>query len=179
MAQIHYNIYRYGFPVLSFHFDGSQPFFSSKPCGMPSPLGRVAPEGPGEVRYNAASAAALRRIRTAYQPHPPLPLRVGAPSPKGKALGTLRAGFSAPAVIPFGFARPTLTFDVSLYTSFPYKCETMFRAVQHNRPLCGNNPQKRRCSVGTFWAKGRFFKNRMNNYSFILTNIRYLVIIRA
>ena len=32
---------------------------------MPSPLGRVAPKGPGEVRYGAASYAALRRKRSA------------------------------------------------------------------------------------------------------------------
>ena len=37
---------------------------------MPSPLGRVAPKGPGEVQYNLTSIAALRRIRTAYQPLP-------------------------------------------------------------------------------------------------------------
>ena len=40
---------------------------------MPSPLGRVAPKEPGEVRYPVPSSDALRRIRTAYQPHPPLP----------------------------------------------------------------------------------------------------------
>ena len=39
---------------------------------MPSPLGREAPEGPGEVQYCVAFYAAFRRIRTAYQPHSPL-----------------------------------------------------------------------------------------------------------
>jgi hypothetical protein len=68
--------------------------------------------------------------------------------------------------------RPTPTFDVSLYTSFSYKCETMFRVVQLIRRLCGNNSQKPMRSAETLWAKERFFHKRMNIYAFILTNIR-------
>ena len=37
---------------------------------MPSPLGRVAPKGPGEVRYNFPSISVFRRIRTVYRPLP-------------------------------------------------------------------------------------------------------------
>jgi len=55
---------------------------------MPSPLGRVAPEGPGEVRQRIVSIDTLRRIRTAYRPHPPLPCcaRWGT-FPKGEGFG--------------------------------------------------------------------------------------------
>ena len=62
---------------------------------------------------------------------------------------------------------------------FLHNLETMYRLVQHNRRLCGNNPQKPWGPPETLWAKGRFFDYRMNIYAFILTNIRYLVIIRA
>ena len=54
---------------------------------MPSPLGRVAPKGPGEVRHCVAFIAVFRRIRTAARPHPPLPrfARRGT-FPKGEGL---------------------------------------------------------------------------------------------
>ena len=52
---------------------------------MPSPLGRVAPKEPGEVRYRTAFSSAFRRIHTAYQPHPPLPHNVRRGTfPKGE-----------------------------------------------------------------------------------------------
>ena len=53
----------------------------------PSPLGRVAPKGPGEVRYAVATTAALWQICTAAASSAPAALTgVGAPSPEGKAL---------------------------------------------------------------------------------------------
>ena len=62
-------------------------------CSYALPLGEGGPLAVGEVRYTAASIAALLRTRTAAGPHPPLPHFVrGGTFPKGEGFGTSCSG---------------------------------------------------------------------------------------
>ena len=70
-------------------------------------------------------------------------------------------------------------FRRSIVYMFLHKRETMYRILQPNCHFRGNNSQKLPGVAETLWAKGRFFCKLMNIYSSVLTNIQYLVIIRA